>query len=153
MAHASMKKADILVALILVPVCLYVFYESGKWPKQALIGAPTLIPWGVAVSLLFAGGMLLVRALTGRAFLLEEKLVGENRRRVIFVALLTGGYASLVTYVGFLITTFLYLLFFALVVGEKRWLRLTLFAALVPVAIYFVFATALNVPLPAGWFR
>ena len=47
-----MKKADILVALMLVPICLYVFYESGKWPKQALIGAPTLIPWGVAFVLL-----------------------------------------------------------------------------------------------------
>jgi hypothetical protein len=40
MAGASMKKADILVSLIIAPICLYVFYESGNWPKQALIGAP-----------------------------------------------------------------------------------------------------------------
>ncbi len=40
MAHVSMKKVDILVALILVPMCSYVFYESTKWPKEALIGAP-----------------------------------------------------------------------------------------------------------------
>ena len=67
MARASMKKADILVSLILVPICLYVFYESGRWPKQALIGAPTLIPRGVSACLLLAAGLLLVQALRGKA--------------------------------------------------------------------------------------
>lgn len=148
-----MKKADILVALILVPICLYVFYESGKWPKQALIGAPTLIPWGVAICLLLAAGMQLVRAVAGQSLTLEERLVGDNRRRIIFAALLTGTYAALVSYVGFLITTFFFLFLFGVVVGERHWLRLILFAAIVPVAIYFIFATTLNVPLPSGWFR
>ena len=153
MAQPSMKKADILVALMLVPICLYVFYESGKWPKQALIGAPTLIPWGVAIVLLLAAGLQLVRALSGKSLTLGEPLGRANRRRVIFIALLTGGYASLVSYVGFLITTLLYLLLFGLVVGERRWIRLIPFAVIVPVAIYMIFATTLNVPLPSGWFR
>ncbi len=153
MAGASMKKADILVALILVPICLYVFYESVKWPKQALIGAPRLIPWGVAICLLIAAGVQFVRALTGRSLMLEERLMGASRRRVISAVLLTGGYAAIVSYVGFLITTFLYLLLFGLAAGERRWVRLVLFAALVPIAIYLIFATALNVPLPPGLFR
>lgn len=148
-----MKKVDILVALILVPVCLYVFYESGKWPKQALIGAPTLIPRGVAACLLIAAGVLLVRAVTGRSLKLEEKLVGLDRRRVISVAFLTGAYAAILSYVGFLITTFFYLLLFGLVAGERRWARLVLFASLVPIAIYLIFVASLNVPLPPGLFR
>lgn len=78
MAPGSMKKADILVALILVPMCSYVFYESTKWPKEALIGVPTLIPRGVAACLLFAAGMLFVRAVTGRALLLEDRLGGRE---------------------------------------------------------------------------
>jgi len=153
MPGASMKKADILVSLIIIPICLYVFYESGTWPKQALIGAPTLIPWGVATCLLAAAGVQLVRALTGRSLAQEERLTGDNRRRVIFAALLTGGYAALVSYVGFLITTFLYLALFGLAAGERRWVRLFVFAAAVPVAIYLIFATTLNVPLPPGLFR
>ncbi len=153
MAAASMKKADILVSLAIIPICLYVFYESGSWPKQALIGAPTLIPWGVASFLLVAAGIQLFRALTGRALTLEERLTGSNRRRVIFAVLLTGGYAAFVSYVGFLITTFLYLTLFGLAAGEKRWVRLLPFAATVPVAIYLIFGTILNVPLPPGLFR
>jgi len=153
MAGASMKKADILVSLIIVPICLYVFYESGNWPKQALIGAPTLIPWGVAACLLVAAGVQFVRALRGRALTLEERLTGSNRRRVIFAVLLTGGYAALVSYVGFLVTTFFYLLLFGLAAGETRWVRLIAFAVAVPVTIYLIFATILNVPLPPGIFR
>jgi len=153
MAGGSMKKADILVSLIIVPICLYVFYESGNWPKQALIGAPTLIPWGVATCLLVAAGIQFVRALTGRALPLEERLTGSNRRRVIFAVLLTGGYAALVSYVGFLVTTFLYLALFGLAAGERRWMRLIAFAVTVPVAIYLIFAAILNVPLPPGIFR
>ena len=152
MAGASMKKADILVALIIVPICLYVFYESGKWPKQALIGAPTLIPWGVAICLLVAAGVQFVRALSGRALTLEERLTGATRRRVILAVLLTGGYAALVSYVGFLITTFLYLVLFGLAAGERRWIRLIAFAVTVPIVIYLIFATILNVPLPPGIF-
>jgi len=153
MAGASMKKADILVALIIVPICLYVFYESGSWPKQALIGAPTLIPRGVAAFLLIAAAILFMRAVKGRSLMLEEKLVGTDRRRVIAGAVLTGAYAVLLSYVGFLINTFLYLLLFGLVVGERRWLHLGLFAVLVPIAIYLIFAATLNVPLPPGLFR
>ena len=153
MAGASMKKADILVAMLIVPICLYVFYESGNWPKQALIGAPTLIPWGVASCLLVAAGVQFFRALTGRALTLEERLTGSNRRRVIFAFLLTGGYAALVSYVGFLVTTFLYIGLFGLAAGGRRWVRLIAFAAAVQVAIYLIFSTTLNVPLPPGLFK
>jgi hypothetical protein len=84
---------------------------------------------------------------------LEERLTGYNRRRVILAALLTGGYAALVSYVGFLVTTFLYLALFGLVAGERRWVRLIAFAVTVPIAIYLIFATILNVPLPPGILR
>ena len=153
MPPVSMKKADILVSLLLVPVCLYVFYESGKWPKEALIGAPTLIPRGVSACLLLAGGLLLVQALRGRAKELETPLVGANRRRVLLIGLLTGAYAAIVAYVGFLISTLAYLLLFGLIVGERRLPRLLLFAAFVPIGIYLVFSTFFNVPLPEGWLR
>jgi putative tricarboxylic transport membrane protein len=148
-----MKKADILVALILIPISLYVFYESGKWPKEALIGAPTLIPWGVAMCLLCAAGILLVRALSGKALALADRLAGAERVRIVGAALLAGAYVFIVTRLGFIMTTFLFLSSFGLVLGERRWLKLILFAAVTPVAIYLIFSTILNVPLPSGLFR
>lgn len=153
MDRVSMKKADILVALILVPICLYVFYESGRWPAQALIGAPTLIPRGVSACLLLAAAWQLVQALRGRANGLEAPLRGANRRRVVLIGILTGAYAAVVAYAGFLISTFTYLLLFGLAVGERRLPRLLLFAVLVPIAIYLVFSTLFSVPLPEGWLK
>ena len=79
--------------------------------------------------------------------------MGANRRRVMLIGVLTGAYAGVVAYVGFLISTFIYLLLFGLVVGERRLPRLLLFAVLVPIAIYLVFSTFFNVPLPEGWLR
>lgn len=155
MTNLSMKKADIIAALVIVPICLYVFYESGKWPAGELIGigSPSFIPRGVATCLLFAAGMLLLRALRGRALVLESKLEGANLRRISAAALLTGAYVFVVERVGFISTTFLYMLFFVLVLGERRWLRLAIFALLVPAVAYVIFSTVLHVPLPRGWFR
>jgi len=55
--------------------------------------------------------------------------------------------------VGFIATTFLFLLLFGLVLGERRWVRLLPFAIVVPIAVYAIFDTTLHVPLPRGWLR
>jgi hypothetical protein len=146
-----MKKADIIAVVIVIPICLYVFYESTKWPVPALLGRPFVIPRGVATFLLVAVSILLYRALTGRAFPLESPLVGADLRRVILTAVLTFGYLPLVERVGFVGTTFLYMLLFAWVLGERRWPRLVLFAIIVPLVVFTLFSTALHVPLPRGW--
>jgi hypothetical protein len=151
MSNLTMKKADIIAVAIVIPICLYVFYESTKWPVPALLGRPFVIPRGVATFLLVAVSILLYRALTGRSFPLENPLRGADLRRVILVAALTFGYLPVVGRIGFVGTTFLYMLLFAWVLGERRWPRLVLFAILVPFVVYALFSTALHVPLPRGW--
>ena len=151
MANLTMKKADIIAAVIVIPICLYVFYESGKWPVPALLGRPFVIPRGVATFLLVAALLFLYRALTGRALKLEKRLEGADLRRVTGVAVFTFGYLFVVERIGFSITTFSYMLLFAWVLGERRWYRLLLFAILVPVVAYTLFSTTLHVPLPRGW--
>jgi putative tricarboxylic transport membrane protein len=151
MANLTMKKADIIAVVIVIPICLYVFYESSKWPVPALLGRPFVIPRGVAAFLLLAAGILLYRALRGQAFPLENPLVGADLRRVSLTAVLTFGYLPLMERIGFIGTTFLYMLLFAWVLGERRKPRLILFAIVVPVVVFTLFSTALHVPLPRGW--
>ena len=151
MANLTMKKADIIAAAIVIPICLYVFYESAKWPVPALLGRPFVIPRGVATFLLVTALLLLYRALTGRALALQKRLEGADLRRVSGAAVLTFGYLFVVERIGFLSTTFLYMLLFAWVLGERRWFRLVLFGILVPVVAFTIFSTALHVPLPRGW--
>ena len=148
MANLTMKKADIIAAAIVIPICLYVFYESGKWPVPALLGRPFIIPRGVATFLCLTALLLLYRALKGRALELEKRLEGADLRRITGTAVLTFGYLFVVERIGFLGTTFVYMLFFVWVLGERRWFRLALFGILVPVVVFTIFSTALHVPLP-----
>jgi len=153
MPSVSLKRVDIAIAVLLVPVCLYVFYESGRWPILPDMGSPAWIPRGVAAILLGAALLQLWKALTGRSLSLESRLAPTDRARVLWVAALTGAYIILVERLGFIATTAPYMFGFALVLGERRWMRLALFAVVVPLATYLLFNTALNVPLPRGWFR
>jgi len=151
MANLTMKKADIIAVTIVIPICLYVFYASAQWPVPALIGRPFVIPRGVATLLGVAALLLLYRAVTGRSLAQENRLAGADLWRVIGAAVITFGYLFAVERIGFLGTTLLYMLLFALVLGERRWPRLVMFAILVPLVVYVLFSTALHVPLPRGW--
>jgi putative tricarboxylic transport membrane protein len=151
MANLTMKKADIIAVVIVIPICLYVFYESGRWPVPALLGRPFVIPRGVATLLVVTALLLLYRAVKGRALELEKRLEGADLRRITGAAVITFGYLFVVERIGFFGTTFVYMLLFALVLGEHRWPRLVLFAILVPLVVYVLFSTALHVPLPRGW--
>jgi hypothetical protein len=153
MPRVSLKKVDVFSALLLLPVCAWVFYESGKWPRLPDLGNPAWIPRGVAVCLLIAAALLLARAFTGRSLTMPGRLEGADRARVLWVAALTVAYVILVARLGFIAATVPYLFGFGLALGERRWVRLAVFAVVVPVATYLLFDRTLNVPLPQGWFR
>ena len=153
MPPVLLKKVDIISALLVIPICVYVFYESGRWPILPDMGNPAWIPRGVALCLLGAALRLLYLSLKGRALFLESRLARTDRARVLWVAALTGAYVIFVERIGFIAAAVPYMFCFALVLGERRWVRLALFAVVVPVATYLLFDTALNVPLPRGWFR
>ena len=153
MPHVSMKKIDMLCAVLLIPVCVYVFYESGRWPVLPDLGNPAWIPRGVAALLLGAALLLLGKTLAGRSLALPSRLVGADRARVLWVAALTGVYVIVVERLGFIASTIPYLFGFCLALGERRWVRLAIFAAVVPIITYLVFERTLNVPLPRGLFR
>ncbi len=153
MPPVSMRKIDIIAALGIIPICVYVFYESGTWPMLPDLGNPAWIPRGVATCLLGAALLLLGKALTGRSLTLPGRLGGADRSRVLWVAALTGLYVIFIERLGFIATTAPYLFGFCLALGERRWIRVILFSVAVPVVTYLVFDQALNVPLPRGLFR
>ncbi len=153
MPPVSMRKIDIIAALGIIPICVYVFYESGTWPILPDLGNPAWIPRGVSTCLLGAALLLLGKALTGRSLTLPGRLGGADRSRVLWVAALTGLYVIFIERLGFIATTAPYLFGFCLALGERRWIRVILFSVAVPVVTYLVFDQALNVPLPRGLFR
>jgi branched-subunit amino acid transport protein AzlD len=153
MPPVSLKKVDILAAIFLFPVCAYVFYEAGSWPRLPDLGNPGWIPSGVAVCLLAATVIMLTRALRGRSLTLPGRLEGVDRARVLWVAAITIAYVVVMNSLGFITSTIPYLAGFGIALGERRWARLVFFSVAVPVAIYLVFDATLNVPLPRGLLR
>lgn len=153
MARVSMKSVDIISAVVLIPTCAWVFYESGQWPILPDLGNPAWIPRGVAALLLGAAVLLLAKALGGGSLTLPGRLQGGDRARVLWVAALTAVWVLVIERVGFITATAPYLFGFVVALGERRWLRVALFAVVVPVVTYLVFDRTLNVPLPRGLFR
>jgi hypothetical protein len=117
MPKVSLKKIDIIVSLLVIPVCLYVFYESARWPVIDGTGNAAWVPRGDAVCLLAAAFLLFVKALRGRSLTIPSRLVGVDRTRVLWIVVLTAAYTAAVDYVGFITTTIPYLFGFALVLG------------------------------------
>jgi putative tricarboxylic transport membrane protein len=152
MPPISLKKVDIVVSLLVIPICLYVFYESARWPIIDGTGNATWVPRGDAACLMAMAILLFVKALRGRSLTIPSRLVGPDRSRVLWIAVLTGAYTITVEYVGFVAAGIPYMFGFAFVLGERKWVRLILFAVGVPVGAYILFRKALNVPLPEGWF-
>jgi hypothetical protein len=148
-----MKKVDVYSALCIIPICAYVFYESGRWPLIPDLGSAARIPRGVATILLGAALLLLGKALAGRSLTLPERMEGADRARVLWIAALTGVYVVIIEWLGFITATVPYLFGFTLVLGERRWARLIFFAVAAPVTTYLIFYQFLNVPLPRGLFR
>jgi hypothetical protein len=152
MPPVSMKKVDIIVSLLVIPVCLYVFYESARWPVIDGTGNAAWVPRGDAACLMAAAVLLFVKAIRGRSLTIPSRLAGTDRNRVLSIAVLTGAYTIALEHLGFIATGVPYMFGFAFVLGERRWARLILFAFGVPIGAYILFRKALNVPLPQGWF-
>jgi putative tricarboxylic transport membrane protein len=71
-------------------------------------------------------------------------------RHVIFIVVLIA-YMALLEPLGFIASSFLYLVVGSLVLGERRYARMIVSNALMLAAVYLVFQTAFSVMLPEGF--
>jgi len=75
------------------------------------------------------------------------------RRRVLSALALSFGYAALLGFLGFTLTSILALFLFFVVFGERRWLIVVPMAVLVPIATKLVFLKFFMLELPPGIFE
>lgn len=71
-------------------------------------------------------------------------------RAVAFTALVLTAYVALLNFLGFLLSTFLFALVSALVMGYRKKGKLVVFALITTFALFLLFAKAFFVPLPRG---
>ena len=111
---------------------------------------PGFLPFGLAVILMALALALILKSRTG-----EKSPVPFWPRRTwvrpllgVIIFLL---YAFVLGYLGFILTTFLFLIVWMWVIERIRWVTLLTISVSVTAVLYFIFQYFLEVPLPAGF--
>jgi hypothetical protein len=144
-----MSKRDIGVAALTLIFGAAAAYESAKLPFGTVRNpGPGFFPWWTSVVLDLLALILLAQALT-----LRSSAVGKGSGRIAKVAALLivlGAYTVLLDPLGYLLSTFLLVLFMLRWIDTQRWTVALGMAAITSVVSYVVFAIWLSIPLPRG---
>jgi putative tricarboxylic transport membrane protein len=144
-----MSKHDIGVAALTLIFGAAAAYESAKLPFGTVRNpGPGFFPWWTSVVLDLLALVLLSQALT-----LRSTTVGKDSGRIAKVTALLialGAYIFLLDPLGYLLTTFLLVLFMLRAIDAQRWAVALGMAAITSVGSYVVFAIWLSIPLPRG---
>ena len=144
----TMGRRDAIVAAVALTLGAATVYESSKLPFGTIHSpAPGFFPWWTSVLIVLLALVLMVQALTG------SSAAGEGSGRIAKVALLLvvlSAYTFLLDPLGYLICTFLLVLFMLRVLDPQQWTVALAMAVITAVGSYVVFAVWLSVPLPRG---
>lgn len=149
-----MKKDDILSGCILIAISIYFLRESNSLPPSSLgIPGSAFFPRLICFAFIIFGGILIIRSF--KKVEAERKIsliLKQDLIRVLAVILLCGIYIFSIPFLGFILTSILFIVFLMFIFQVKRIGIIILWGFLVTLIIYFIFKILLKVPLPAGMF-
>lgn len=125
------------------------YYGFGTWkhPGPGMLPAVFGIILGVLSISLFAMSLKVSSAGADLTQIAGKKGV---QRRIILTLLALVGFLLSLNQAGFLLTTFVFVLFLLKFVGRKRWITSILSAFLFSFICYALFSLLLGTPLPPG---
>jgi putative tricarboxylic transport membrane protein len=150
-----MKRFDRVGAVICLVFSALVIWQSGSVPRGDISQpGPGFMPFWVAVILAILSAFLWVESGLRKNSPDEVRfLSGEGRWRSV---VLTGGsllgYAFLIETLGFLLSTFVLLLFLFRFIGNQKWWVVLTGSSVVTLVTHLLFRVALKVQLPRGPF-
>ena len=149
-----MKKDDILSGCILIAISIYFLRESNSLPPSSLgIPGSAFFPRLVCFAFVIFGGILIIRSFKkGEAERKITLILKQDLIRVLAVILLCGIYIFSIPFLGFILTSILFIVLLMFIFQVKRIGIIILWGFLVTLIIYFIFKILLKVPLPAGMF-
>jgi putative tricarboxylic transport membrane protein len=113
---------------------------------------PGFLPFGLAVILMALALALILKSRTGEKspvpFWPRRTWVRPLLGTIIFLL-----YAFVLGYLGFIPTTFLFLIVWMWVIERIRWVTLLTISVGVTAVLYFIFQYFLEVPLPAAFWN
>lgn len=135
-----------------------IFCWGGVKLKLFSKGTPAagLFPFLVGFVLMILATIILISAIKkekrsdiNKSLFFPEK---DSYRKVLYCLLALGGYQLLMTYLGFTITTFLFMIFLLRFIEPQKWSTILLTAFVTAASSYTLFTMLLKIRLPKGIF-
>jgi putative tricarboxylic transport membrane protein len=151
-----MKKADMISAVVLLALAGYVIQDAWRMPPSATFGPGAgFLPFWLGIVLAVLATILLVTNWKREATAKDSEAVFPGKKALFAITLVMAGlavYIQLIEVVGFLLDTFLFVLFLVKVVERETW-RLALTVAVSTTAVLFLtFQVLLKITLPSNMF-
>lgn len=151
-----MKKADIITGFVLLVLSGYVMREAWLMPQSATFGpGPGFLPLWLGVLLAFLAVILLVTTWSRRATENDRQSPFPGFKPLLSVASVILGlalYTLFMETLGFLVDTFLFVVYLLGVVERERWPMTLMIAASTTAALYLIFQVLLTITLPRNMF-
>jgi putative tricarboxylic transport membrane protein len=151
-----MKKADMITGVVLLVLSGFVSQEAWRMPSSATFGPGAgFLPFWLGVVLAAMATILFVSAWRRPATEKDSEAVFPVKKALFAItSVLVGlaGYIILIEVLGYLVDTFLFILFLMKVVEREKW-PLTLMVAVGTTAVLFItFQFLLQITLPSNMF-
>jgi putative tricarboxylic transport membrane protein len=151
-----MKKADMITGVVLLALSGYVIQDSLRMPPSATFGPSAgFLPLWLSVLLALFAAILFVSAWRRPATEKDSESIFPGKQALVAITLVLVGLAAyifLIEILGFLVDTFLFIVFLMKLVEREKW-RLTLIVAVSTTAVLFItFQILLQITLPSNMF-
>ena len=151
-----MKKADLITGIVLLVLSGYVIQEAWQMPPSASFGPGSgfLSLWLGVVLAVFAT-ILFVSAWHRQATEKDSEPVFPGKQALLAITLVLvglAGYILLIEVLGYLVDTFLFIVFLMKVVEREKWPLTLMVAVITTAALFITFQFLLQITLPSNMF-
>ena len=148
----DMRRANITVALVFVSVSIVLLFAANRFNFGTLRVPQTgFFPRTLAILLLLLSLVLLAQALHQNVAERDGvKIPAEGWIRIASTLAIMIGFALMLEWLGFLLSTFMLMIFLLRAIEAPRWSKVVAVASVTAFASYGLFGWLLGVPLPAG---
>jgi putative tricarboxylic transport membrane protein len=150
----NLKKADIIAGSIGLFISVYVIWEARHFPEdKVLLLGPHFFPTMLAVGLGLLSLGLIVLAAKGKSRRQNDpfNIRSPGVQRAALALIATVFYCLIFNFIGFIITSTIYLMFLMYLLRQRAYLKMLTIALGVTFLVYGVFHTLLDITLPAGF--
>ncbi len=148
-----MKKADLISGVVLLALSGFVLYKAWLMPASNTFGpGPAFLPGWLGALLACLATILMISAVRRRPSATDKNPfpLGKDILPVIKVLSGLAVFALLMETVGFIINTFLFVLYLMRATQREPWPMATLIAVMTTAGLYGVFSLLLKISLPTN---